>query len=193
MMNKRTVNIAIVGIMSALATVAYMLLPEIPLVPGVDYLKIDISVIPVVLTGISFGIPSGIAVSVIKNLIHLTRTTTFGIGECMDVLIGITMVIAMRAVIRALMRRKGAVKYGPREYYIATAVCIAATVVVGWLANAALTPLYFHIAGFPLTAETLMAGVWGSTLLNVVKSAVTTIPFYPLARAINIAAAKIGY
>ena len=65
MMNKRTVNIAIVGIMSALATVAYMLLPEIPLVPGVDYLKIDISVIPVVLTGISFGIPSGIAVSVI--------------------------------------------------------------------------------------------------------------------------------
>lgn len=192
-MNKKTVTIAIVGVMAALGAAAYMLLPEIPLVPGVGHLKIDISAITVVLTGVVFGIPAGFAVSVIKNLIHLTVSTTFGVGELMDVIIGVSMVITMRLIINAYKKRKGTHSISAAGYYAASAACIVSTVVVGWLANLALTPVFYSLAGFPLTTELLMAGVWGSTLLNVVKAVIVTLPFYPIAKLMEKQISKIGY
>ena len=73
-------SLTVIGAMSALATVIYLLFPEIPLVPGVEYLKIDLSDIPALLTGVILGPLPGIAVEVIKNGIHLLRTTTFGLS-----------------------------------------------------------------------------------------------------------------
>ena len=46
------VNMALIGVMTALSTVIYMFFPEVPLVPGVDYLKIDFSDIPAILLGV---------------------------------------------------------------------------------------------------------------------------------------------
>ncbi|MBE6778449.1 MAG: ECF transporter S component, partial [Ruminococcaceae bacterium] len=45
--------LVLVSIMTALGTVIYMMFPEIPLVPGVEYMKVDLSDIPALVTGLT--------------------------------------------------------------------------------------------------------------------------------------------
>ena len=98
MKKTRLFPLVAVAAMTALATVIYMLFPEIPLVPGVEYLKVDLSDIPAVVTGMTVGPVYGILVELLKNVIHLTRTTTFGIGELMNTGIGAVMLLTLWCV-----------------------------------------------------------------------------------------------
>lgn len=181
---KKTRLFALVAVaaMTALSTVIYMLFPEIPLVAGVDYLKVDLSDIPAVVVGMTVGPTYGIAAEVLKNVIHLTRTTTFGIGELMNTGIGSAMLLALWGARRGAARLLKKDESCTAVYYTAATVSLIASVLAGWLLNAALTPLFYRLMGWPLTTATLMAGVWGSTLLNTVKCAVTVLPIYPLIR-----------
>ena len=81
--------------MTAIATVIYMVFPEINIVPGVSHLKVDFSDFPAILTGVIIGPVQGILVEVFKNIIHLTRTTTVGIGEIMNIILGSSMILSM--------------------------------------------------------------------------------------------------
>lgn len=177
MKNRQLFSGILVGVMTALATVIYLIFPEIPLVPGVEYLKIDLSDIPALITGLSIGPVYGILVELLKNLLHLFRTTTFGIGEAINLGIGTVMVIGMHI---GCFPHGRDVKLSPLRYYLSAVVTILLTVIAGWLLNLLLTPLFYTIMHWPLTKATLMAGVWGSTLLNAIKCAVTVLPFYPV-------------
>lgn len=182
MKKSRLFPLVTVAAMTALATVIYMLFPEIPLVPGVEYLKVDLSDIPAVVTGMTVGPVYGILVELLKNVIHLTRTTTFGIGELMNTGIGVAMLLtlwgARRLGARLLKKDVGSTA----AYYVAAVAALLATVLAGWLLNTALTPLFYRLMNWPMTTATLMAGVWGSTLLNAVKCTVSVLPVYPLVR-----------
>ena len=180
----KTVKLTVIGAMSALATVIYMLLPEIPLVPGVEYLKMDLSDVPALLTAITLGPWSGIAVEVIKNIIHLFRTTTFGIGELMNVGIGSVIMAALYGFSRLFSRLFRRHALSPAVYYSASVSAIACTILAGWLLNGALTPLYFRLVGIPITTASILTGVWGSTLLNAIKASLNLLPLYPLYRAV---------
>lgn len=176
----RTFAVALVGMMSAIATVIYMFFPEIPIVPGVSYMKIDFSDFPALLLGSVMGPLQGIAVGVIKNLIHLTKTTTFGIGEIMNVGVIAAMCIGQHLFTKLFARffkkdRLSAVVYLP-----AAVLSVGLTVLAGWMLNGVLTPAFFMISGIPVTAESVFAGMTGSTLLNAVKAALNLFPFYPV-------------
>ncbi len=175
------------AVMVALSAVIYMIFPEIPLVPGVEYLKIDLSDIPALVTGMTVGPFWGILVELIKNAIHLFRTTTFGIGEAVNCGIGAAMILSLWGGCRLIGNRqkRPSPVVTASVYYLAAVGCLAVTIVVGWALNAALTPLFYRIMHWPLTAATLAAGVWGSTLLNAVKTAVTVLPFFPLVRILQ--------
>lgn len=182
MKKTRLFPLVAVAAMTALATVIYMLFPEIPLVPGVEYLKVDLSDIPAVVTGMTVGPVYGILVELLKNVIHLTRTTTFGIGELMNTGIGAVMLLTLWCVRRLGARLLKKEAESAAAYYVAAVAALLATVLAGWLLNAALTPLFYRLMNWPMTTATLMAGVWGSTLLNAVKCAVSVLPVYPLVR-----------
>lgn len=173
-----------VAVMTALATVIYMIFPEIPLVPGVEYLKVDLSDIPAFVTTMTFGPWYGIAVEILKNGIHLTRTTTFGIGELINSIVGSGMIVSFFGSYRLFARWFKKDTPVPQTYYAAAVISIFATILIGWLCNAALTPLFYRIMHWPLTATTLFAGIWGSTLLNAIKSAITVLPFYWLVKIV---------
>ena len=51
---------------------------------------------------------------------------------------------------------------------------------MGWIANLVFTPIFYNIMGIPLVTETYLAGVWGSTTLNSIKSAFNILPFFPI-------------
>lgn len=184
-------SLTVIGAMSALATVIYLLFPEIPLVPGVEYLKIDLSDIPALLTGVVLGPLPGIAVEVIKNGIHLLRTTTFGIGELMNIGVGAVIVWGLHGFSTLFSRLLRKPLMHAAVFYSAAALTIATAIAAGWLLNGLLTPLYFRIMGIPLTTAGVLAGVWGSTLLNAVKAALNLLPLYPLYLAVYRASERL--
>ena len=192
MKRKPIVNITVVAAMSAVATVIYMLFPEIPLVPGVSYLKLDFSDIPAIAAGITLGPVQGILVEVIKNIIHLSKTTTYGIGEIMNVVIGGGMIVSLCGFTKLFSRLLKKSEMSAATYYIAAVLAVFATILIGWMMNAAMTPIFFKLSGIPITAAAIKAGVWGSTLLNAVKAAFNLLPFYPVYFALHRTFRKIN-
>ncbi len=182
--NKKVFNLTIVGLMTAIATVIYMG-PEIPIVPGVDYMKIDFSDVPAILTGVIFGPVQGILVEIFKNIIHLTRTTTFGIGEIMNIVIGSSMILSMSLSVKAFKKIFKSNKINLKIFFISSAITIIIAIVMGWIANLVFTPIFYNIMGIPLVTETYLAGVWGSTTLNSIKAIFNILPFFPIYFAIE--------
>lgn len=178
--NKKIFNLTIVGLMTAIATVIYMVFPEVQIIPGVDYMKVDFSDFPAILTGVIFGPLEGILVEVFKNVIHLTRTTTVGIGEIMNIVIGSSMILSMSFSIKCFKKIFKETKITLKSYFISSIITIVVAIIMGWFANMVFTPIYFNIMGIPLVTQTYWAGVWGSTTLNSVKAAFNVIPFFPI-------------
>ena len=179
--NKKVFNLTIVGLMTAIATVIYMVFPEVPIVPGVDYF----SDFPAILTGVIFGPVQGILVEVFKNIIHLTRTTTFGIGEIMNIVIGSSMILSMSYSVKTFKKIFKSNKINLKIYFISSAITIIIAIVMGWIANLVFTPIFYNIMGIPLVTETYLAGVWGSTTLNSIKAIFNILPFFPIYFAIE--------
>ena len=98
-MNK-TKFIALTGIMASLATVLQLLdFPIVGLFPA--YLKIDLSDIPAVLGAIAAGPLAGVAIELIKNILHfmLKNNTPFGSGEIANFFAGIGYVIPLSLIL----------------------------------------------------------------------------------------------
>ncbi len=188
--NKKTFNLTVVGLMTAIATVIYMVFPEINIVPGVSHLKVDFSDFPAILTGVVFGPIQGILVEVIKNIIHLTRTTTVGIGEIMNIILGSSMILSMWGFVKIFKKVFKENKITLKTYIIASAITIVIAIIVGWVANMIFTPIFYKIMGIPFVSETYWAGVWGSTTLNSIKSIFNIIPFFPIYIALEKAIKK---
>lgn len=188
--NKKVFNLTVTAVMTAIATVIYMVFPEIRIVPGVDYMKIDFSDFPAVLTGIVFGPVQGVLVEVVKNIIHLTKTTTVGIGEIMNIIVGSGVVLSMSLFTKLFSKVFKEKRFSAKTYVISSIITIVITIILGWLANMIFTPIFYSIMGIPFASETYWAGVWGSTALNTVKACFNIIPFYPIYFAVEKAAKK---
>ena len=172
MKKNKTLVLCVVGIMSAMSTVIYLLFPEIPLVPGVEYLKIDFSDIPAVITALVVNPFAGVLVEAIKNAIHLFRTTTFGIGELMNTGIGAAMILTLTAFLKLFSKKLKKGLLSPLGYFLSAAISLAATILAGWLLNAALTPVFFAlmgIMGLPSMVKYLVDLGWLVLLLLLLK------------------------
>ena len=82
-----TKTIAKVGILSAIAYVLMFISVPLPIFPS--FLKIDLSDIPAIFGGMSLGPMAGLAIVIIKNFLQgITATTTGGVGEFANIVIG---------------------------------------------------------------------------------------------------------
>ena len=178
--NRKIYNLTIVGLMTAIASVIYMVFPELNIVPGVSHLKVDLSDFPAILTGVIIGPIQGFLVEVIKNIIHLSRTTTVGIGEIMNVILGSSMIFSMWGFIKVFKKVFNENKISLKNYLLSSTITIVVAIIVGWIANMIFTPVFYKIMGFPLVSETYWAGVWGSTTLNSIKALFNIVPFFPI-------------
>ena len=178
--NKKVFNLTVVGLMTAISIVIYMVFPELNIVPGVSHLKVDFSDFPAILTGVILGPVQGILIEIVKNVIHLTRTSTVGIGEIMNIILGSSMIVSMWGFIRVFKRIFKENKITFKTYILASAITIVIAIIVGWIANMIFTPIFYKVMGFPLVSETYWAGVWGSTTLNSIKALFNIVPFFPI-------------
>jgi len=145
--NKRNSNLtrklAVTGIMSAVSAVLMMLSFNIPIMPS--FIKMDFSELPALITAFSIGPVWGVAVCLIKNLVNLPFTTTAGVGELSNFILGALFVLSAGLIYQKNKTRVGAL--------IGSAVgsLVMAVISIPW--NYFVTyPAYVKILNFPLEA-----------------------------------------
>ena len=100
--------VAVTAMLSAVAFVLMFLDFPIPvLIPA--FVKMDISELPALLAAFSLGPFYGVAVCLVKNLLHLLITTTGGAGELCNFLLGVFFVVPAGLIYRKVKSRKGAI------------------------------------------------------------------------------------
>ncbi len=87
-----TQNLVKMGILSALAFVLMRVL-EIPLPIFPAFLKIDFGDVPAVIASLIINPFAGVIVIIIKNLLALLNSSSGGVGEIANVIVGISFVL----------------------------------------------------------------------------------------------------
>ena len=103
-----TRKITVTAMLSAVAAVLMLIELSVPLMP--EFIKLDISELPALLAAFGLGPVYGAAVCLVKNLIKaLLMTTTGGVGELANFLLGICFVVPAGLIYKFRKSRGGAV------------------------------------------------------------------------------------
>lgn len=178
-------TIAKVGVLSAIAYVLMFISVPLPIFPS--FLKIDVSDIPAIFGGISLGPMAGLTIVIVKNFLQgITASTTGGIGEFANVVIGGSYVLITCLLYKKIKGIKGVLFGG-------LAGTIAMTI-VGCIVNYyIMMPLYATVYDMPLEQIVQMGSVinpkvtdlltfviWMIAPFNIVKAGLMTIVTLPL-------------
>ncbi len=99
-------RIAMVGMLSAVAAILMYLEFSVPFMPS--FIKFDVSELPALVASFAFGPLEGVLVCLIKNLIKLPTTSTGGVGELANFLLGAVFVLPAGLIYRFKKGRKAA-------------------------------------------------------------------------------------
>lgn len=99
-------SIAVTGILAALASVLMFLDFSIPVMPG--FIKLDFSELPALLAAYALGPVSGVVVCLVKNLVNLLSTSTGGVGELSNFVLGACFVLPAGLIYQKHKTRKAA-------------------------------------------------------------------------------------
>ena len=104
----RTHKLVVTAMLGAVAFVLQLLEFPIPfLIPS--FVQMDFSELPALLATFSIGPVSGVSVCLIKNVVKVIfKTTTGGVGELCNFLIGAGLVVPAGLIYRKMKSRKGA-------------------------------------------------------------------------------------
>ena len=169
-----TFNLTRMAILAALASILFLL--EIPVMA---FYKLDLSNIPVLMGAFSMGTVPGLVILVLKSLIGLTNSSSAGVGELADFLMGAALIIPAALMYHREKTRKNAILG-----MILGTVCMAA---VSVLANKWIM-LPFYMGAFHMDMQGILnfanvAGIdseWKLLLLitapfNLLKGAVLSL------------------
>ena len=111
-MNKEKVTnirkLALIAMLSAVATVLmYLQFPMPFIIPA--FIQMDFSELPALIAAFAYGPLAGVAVCLIKNLLHLLLgSSTLGVGELANFLLGASFVFTAGFIYKRNKNRKGA-------------------------------------------------------------------------------------
>ena len=94
------------AMLSAIATGLMFLDFSVPIMPS--FIKLDVSELPALIAGFAYGPISGICVCLIKNLFNLLHTSTGGVGELCNFLLGVFFIVPSALIYKFKKTRGGA-------------------------------------------------------------------------------------
>ena len=100
----RTHRLTVAAMLSAVSTVLMFVDFSVPFMPS--FIKLDISELPALLASFSIGPWYGVAVCLVKNVINCLRTSTGGVGELCNFLLGAIFVGTAGAVYQRFHHHK---------------------------------------------------------------------------------------
>ena len=95
------------AMLSAVAFILMFLDFSVPVMPG--FIKMDLSELPALIGAFAMGPLSGTIICLIKNLLHLFITSTGGVGELSNFILGACFVLPAGLVYKKWKGRKAAV------------------------------------------------------------------------------------
>lgn len=99
-------KLAVTAVMAAVAAVLMFISFSVPIMPS--FIKLDLSELPALIASFALGPASGVAVCFLKNLVNLPTTTTSGVGELCNFLLGAAFVLPAGLLYKKVQGRKGA-------------------------------------------------------------------------------------
>lgn len=106
---KKPINVrymTMTAMLSAVAFVLMMLEFSVPIMPS--FIKLDFSELPALIGSFSMGPLSGVVICLLKNLLHLPMSSTGGVGELSNFILGALFVIPAGMLYRRKKGRKSA-------------------------------------------------------------------------------------
>lgn len=170
------VQIAMLGAVSVV-----LMMFEIPLWFAPSFYKLDFSEVPVLIGTFALGPMAGAAIEFIKVLLHLLfkGTTTAGVGDLANFLIGCSMIVPAGMFYRRKKTRKNAA--------IGLTLGTIIMVVVGSAMNAlVLLPVYAAAFGMPMDALVGMGSAINPAITNVATFAAFAVAPFNLLKGVAV-------
>ncbi len=107
---KKGVNVRKMTMTAMLSAVAFILMFldfSVPIMPA--FIKMDLSELPALIGAFSMGPVSGVLICLVKNLLHLFMTSTGGVGELSNFILGACFVLPAGLVYKKWKGKKAAV------------------------------------------------------------------------------------
>lgn len=133
-------KLVLIAIFTALSTVLYHLKFPLPMLFP-SFLDIQFSNLPALIGGLVLGPLSGVTIVVLRGLLKLPFTSTMGVGELADVLIGIGAVLGSSLFYKYNRTKKG----GAFALLISTVSWIIVAVLANYLI---IMPFFIKLYGF---------------------------------------------
>lgn len=102
----KTRTIAMTGMLSAIAFILMYLQFNVPLMPS--FIAMDLSELPALIGAFAMGPVSGVVICLVKNLLHLMRTSTGGVGELSNFILGAIFVFTAGIIYKKKKTKAGA-------------------------------------------------------------------------------------
>lgn len=178
-LSKKTRFLVFTGVFAALAIILSFI--EFPIIPGLNYLQIDLGDVPAAAAGVILGPGAAVCVELIKTIVHVSVKgigSTMGFGDIINLLVGIALTVTYSALYRKLSKKGLKLTLSVLISGISAMAAMSAAGVIG---NYLLAPPYFDfVLHIKLSGAALWAAIGGATLLNVVKSAVLAVLMIPI-------------
>lgn len=159
--SKKLLNIKNMTKISILSVIAFILMQlEFPVPIFPSFLKIDLSDLPALIGGFALGPIVGILIELFKNLMHLIQTSTSGVGELANFLVGVALVAPASLIYYRDKTKKNAI--------IGLLVGTIAMGIMGGLANYyILLPFYANVLKFPIDAIVEMGNIVNNNIVDL--------------------------
>ena len=106
MKSKKLYSLTVSALLGAVGFVLMMIEMSVPIMPV--FIKLDFSELPALIAAFAYGPVYGVAVCLVKNLLHLFVTNTMGVGELANFLMGVFFVVPAGLIYNKYKSRKGA-------------------------------------------------------------------------------------
>ena len=106
---EKRVNVRYLTVTAMLSAIAYILMFldfSVPFMPG--FIKMDLSELPALIGSFAMGPLCGVVVCLIKNVLHLFITSTGGVGELSNFILGVAFVLPAGLIYKHKKNRRTA-------------------------------------------------------------------------------------
>ena len=115
-------KLTMTAMLSAIAFVLMFLEFSVPIMP--PFIKMDLSDLPELIGAFAMGPVSGVAICLIKNLLHLFMSTTGGVGELSNFILGACFVFPAGMIYRKWKGKKSAILGASLGSFLMAAVSV---------------------------------------------------------------------
>lgn len=180
--NEKLNKLVKISLLAAIATI--LMLIELPMT-AYEWLKIDLSEVPVLMGAFAFGPIAGIVIEALKVGLNflINGTITGGVGELANFLMGVALIIPASFIYHRNKTKKTAI-----------IGMVVGTIVINLVAILANTYLLLPAYGMKMTGSALNSYIlFGLIPINTIKGILSSVVTYVLYKRLSLTLFKVDH